>query len=158
MMLRSSSLARGDIVLAVFPFADLSSTKLRPAVILGIDTTLGDFTLAFITSRQAASAGADEVAVLPAHSEFLATGLSVPSKIRAGKLVTLAPSMLIRRLGRLGTLLTVILDQALLTALAISIARFQDEGRHAERERLIVLYRAGGSAALSADLNLPASL
>jgi len=158
MMLRSLSLARGDVVLAVFPFADLSSTKRRPAIIIGVDAALGDFTLAFITSRQAASVGADEVAILPLHPEFLATGLSVPSKIRAGKLVTLAPRMLTRRLGSLGPLLTTDFDRALLTALSISIDRFQEEGRHTERERLIALYRAGGSAALSADLNLPASL
>lgn len=49
-MLLPSSLIRGDVVLAAFPFTDLSSTKRRPAVIVGVDTALGDFTLAFITS------------------------------------------------------------------------------------------------------------
>lgn len=157
-MLRSSPLARGDIVLAAFPFADLSSAKRRPTVIVGIDATLGDFTLAFITSQQVTSAGADEVAISPTHPEFLATGLTVPSKIRAGKLVTLAPRLLTRRLGRLGRLLTADLDQALLIALSVDTARFREEGRDSERERLITLYLADGPTALFVELNLPASL
>ena len=156
-MLLSPPLTRGDVVLAAFPFADLSSTKRRPAVIIAVDTARGDLTLAFITSQQAASAGGDEVALLPSHAEFSATGLTVPSKIRAGKLVTLAPRLLTRRLGRLGPLLTEALDQALLAALSINTARYQEEGRRAERERLAALHLAGGSASLLADLNLPAS-
>lgn len=157
-MLLSSSLRRGDIVLAAFPFADLSSTKRRPAVIIAVDTMRGDFTLAFITSQQAASTGTDEMAILLSHSEFSATGLTVPSKIRAGKLVTLAPLLLTRRLGRLGPLLTVTLDQALLTALSIDTTPYREEGRHVERGRLAALHLARGSAALLADLNLPASV
>ncbi len=156
-MLLSPPLTRGDIVLAAFPFADLSSTKRRPAVIIALDMARGDFTLAFITSQQPASAGGDEVTILPSHTEFPATGLTAPSRIRAGKLVTLAPRLLTRRLGRLGPSLTAALDQALLAALSINTARSQEEGRRAERERLTALHRAGGSAALLADLNLPAS-
>lgn len=157
-MLLSPPLTRGDVVLAAFPFADLSSTKRRPSVIIAVDTVRGDFTLAFITSQQPASAGADETAILPSHPEFPATGLSVPSKIRAGKLVTLAPRLLTRRLGRLGPLLTDALDLALLAAFSISTARYQEEGRRTERERLTALHLAGGSAALLADLNLSASV
>ena len=157
-MLLSPPLTRGDIVLAAFPFADLSSTKRRPAVIIAVDTVRGDFTLAFITSQQAASAGADEVTILPSHAEFPATGLTVSSKIRAGKLVTLAPRLLTRRLGRLGPLLTEALGQALLAALSISTVRYQEEGRRTERERMAALHLAEGSAALLADLNLPASV
>ena len=151
------SLIRGDVVLAAFPFSDLSSTKRRPAVVVAVDTTLGDLTLAFITSQHAASAGADEAAILPSHPEFPATGLTVPSKIRVGKLVTLAPGLLTRRLGRLGPLLTAVLDQALLKALTIDTAHSQEEGRRMERARLTALHSAGGSAALLADLNLSES-
>ena len=157
-MLLPPPLSRGDIVLAAFPFADLSSTKRRPAVIIAVDTMHGDFTLAFITSQQAASVGTDEVSVLPSHAEFSATGLTVPSKIRAGKLVTLAPRLLTRRLGKLGPLLTVALEQALLTTLSINTTPYREEGRRTERERLAALHLAGGSAALFADLNLSASV
>ena len=45
-MMLTPPLARGDIVLAAFPFSDLSSTKRRPAVIVGANVALGEFTLA----------------------------------------------------------------------------------------------------------------
>lgn len=113
-------LARGDIVLAAFPFSDLSLTKRRPAVVINTDFALSEFTLAFVTSQRIGLALSDEVLLLPSHPEFLLTGLSVPSKIRASKLVTLASSLLTRRLGRLGPLLTAEFDGALLAALGLS--------------------------------------
>ena len=48
-------LMRGDVVLAAFPFADLSSTKRRPSVIIGQDTIHGDYILVFMTSQQPAA-------------------------------------------------------------------------------------------------------
>lgn len=113
-------LARGDIVLAMFPFSTLVSSKRRPAVIVAKDILFGDFTLAFITSQQTGSVGTDEVGLLLSHPEFAVTGLTVPSKIRPIKMVTLAPSLLTRRLGRLGPLLTADLNRALIEALSIS--------------------------------------
>ncbi len=150
-------LGRGQIVLAAFPFADLSSTKRRPAVIVGIDGTQGDFILAFITSQQTASTGTDEVALPLSHSEFAMTGLTVPSKIRTGKLATLAPILLTRRLGNLGPLLTAALDRALITALSINTSPDKEDGRQTERERLIKLFLVSGTGAVLSDLNLPSS-
>lgn len=42
-------MAKGDIVLIIFPFTDLSGNKLRPAVIRG--ETPQDVTVCFITSQ-----------------------------------------------------------------------------------------------------------
>jgi len=44
---------RGDIVLIPFPFADLTGTKIRPAVVVSTrsyEKESGDFTVAMITS------------------------------------------------------------------------------------------------------------
>jgi len=138
-----------------FPFTDLSATKLRPAVVLWAAPRQTDFTLAFISSQHVSNIGVGEVALLPPHSEFSLTGLSAPSKISATKLVTLARVLLRRWLGRLGPLLLADLDRALLTALSINTLPYREEGIRDERTRLVALYRAGGIAALLADLQLP---
>jgi mRNA interferase MazF len=151
-------IARGDIVLVLFPFTDLSATKRRPAVVLWADPAQTDFTLAFISSQQISQIGIGETAVLPTHPEFSLTGLTGPSKIRATKLVTLSRTLLRRWLGRLGPLLTADLDRALIAALAINTVPYREEGRREERVRLAALHRAGGPAALLADLGLPDEL
>jgi len=150
-------IARGDILLVPFPFTDLSTTKRRPAVVVWADPAQTDFALAFISSQQINSIGIGETRLLPTHPEFVLTGLSVPSKIRATKLVTLSRALLRRWLGRLGPLLTADLDRALISALSINATPFREEGRGEERARLANLFRAGGASALLADLGLPAA-
>jgi len=153
-MLVPSSLARGDVVLAAFPFADLSATKRRPAIIIATHPAYGELTLAFVTSQHTGFASDAEVLLLPTHPEFPLTGLSVASKLRADKLVTLAPHLLTRKLGRLGVRLTADLDHALVQALTIDLLPFQTESRLQERERLAAVYQSGGEQALLADLGL----
>ena len=147
-------IARGDVVLVPFPFTDLSTTKRRPAVVVGIDPAQADLTLAFVSSQAVGSLTHGEVALLPTHPEFALVGLRAPSKIRLTKLVTLSKALLRRWLGRLGPLLTADLDRALITALVINIVPFREDGRAAERRRLVELHRAGGSKAVIADLGL----
>lgn len=114
-----SSLIRGDIVLAHFPFTDLSETKLRPAVILWASATQTDFLIAFISSQNVADISDNEVALLSSHAEFALTGLRVPSKIRTERLVTLSRSLITRRLGKLGPALISELDSALIATLGL---------------------------------------
>jgi mRNA interferase MazF len=147
-------IVRGDIVLVPFPFTDLSTTKRRPAVVVGIDPVQADLTLAFVTTQDVGHLDLGEVAVLPTHPEYGLSGLRAPSKIRLTKLVTLARGLLRRWLGRLGPLLTTDLDRALITALSINVVPYGEDGRLAERQRLSALHRTGGSAALLADLEL----
>jgi mRNA interferase MazF len=137
-----------------FPFTDLSTTKRRPAVVLWSDVRQTDFTLAFISSQNFSNLGVDELVLLPTHPEFPLTGLTVASKIRAAKLVTLSRHLFRRWLGRLGPLLTADLDRTLIVALGINTIPAREEGRWAERERLVALYNVGGSPALLADLGV----
>ncbi len=147
-------LVRGDVVLVPFPFADLSSTKLRPAVVLATEATHDDVVLTFVSSQRVGAGGVGEIALLPTHPEFALTGLVAPSTIRSRKLVTLARPMVRRWLGRLGTLLLADLDRALMAALAISTAPYREDGRREERARLAALHAGGGAPAVLADLGL----
>ena len=148
-------LARGDIVLVHFLFTDLSSTKRRPAIVLWADPGQTDFTLAFISSQNVTSVSAGETTLLTTHPEFPMSGLSVPSKILATKLVTLNRTLITRWLGRLGPLWIADLDRALVSALGINTVPYREQGRQEERGRLAALYTAGGQASLLADLGLP---
>ena len=142
-------------MLVVFPFTDLTSTKLRPAVVLHAAPDQQDFVLAFVSSRGIGRHLPGDVAVLPTHPEFHVTGLLTPSRIRTTKLVTLSRRLLKRWLGSLGPLLSADLDHALLVALGINAMRFREEGRVEERARLARLHAAGGAPAVLADLSLP---
>jgi mRNA interferase MazF len=150
----SRPITRGDVVLVSFPFTDLSTSKLRPAVVIRADPHHTDFVLAFISSRDVGRADLGEVALLPSHPEFRLTGLAAASKIRATKLVTLSASLLRRWLGRIGPLLAADLDRALVGALGVNVVPYRESGRSEERARLGALYRTGGAEAVIGDLGL----
>jgi mRNA interferase MazF len=94
-------LRRGDIVLVLFPFTDLSGTKRRPALIVG-RVESDDLVLAFITSRLPTSLSPSAHSMDVANPEFRTTGLKVPSSVRLDKLATLHRRLVTRRLGSIG--------------------------------------------------------
>jgi mRNA interferase MazF len=96
-------LAKGDIVLVPFPFTDLSTTKLRPAVVLWVDSKGDDVTLCFISSQNVTRLSPEEFSLDPADAEFPGTGLKVASKVRVARIVTLERRLITRRIGKLGT-------------------------------------------------------
>lgn len=114
-------LARGDIVLAAFPYTDLSLQKRRPALVLNENTDQGDVILAFISSQIPASLPPSSLLLERSEPEFQQTGLKVASVIRLDKIATIERHLITRRLGKLPDSKLQEMDNALIDALRISI-------------------------------------
>lgn len=95
-------MTKGKVVLVPFPFDDLSSTKVRPAVCLTEPTgPHRHVVLAFITSRVPATPLASDVVIKQDNSSFAATGLRVSSTLQLHRLMTVTMTMIRRELGTL---------------------------------------------------------
>ncbi len=90
------SLSVGQVVLANFPFSDLTSNKLRPCLIIGI-AEFDDVVLCQITSKRYQSKRA--IALL--RTDFGQGSIIVDSFIRPDKIATLDRSMIEKVLGNL---------------------------------------------------------
>jgi mRNA interferase MazF len=93
---------KGRVVLVPFPFDDLSSTKVRPAVCL--TNPVGPHRhviLAFITSQQSAETLDTDIVLESSESDFRLTGLRVSSTLRLHRMMTVATSFIQRDLGEL---------------------------------------------------------
>lgn len=93
---------KGSVVLVNFPFTDLSQTKLRPAIILWIDTTGTDVVVCAITSQKTDRLSDGEFSINVTDLEFSQTGLRVSSKVRTTRIATLSRQLIVRKLGDLG--------------------------------------------------------
>lgn len=90
------------IVLVPFPFDDLSSKKVRPAVCLTDEIKPHNHVvLAFITSQVKLNPAATDFVINSNDAEFSATGLKVSSMIRLHRLMTVSKSIVSRELGEL---------------------------------------------------------
>lgn len=88
----------GDIVLVPFPFADLQTTKQRPALVLQVvrAQALPELLLiAMITSRT----DSPEIAGDSAIRAWKGAGLLKASKVRLAKLVTVEHTLVRKKLG-----------------------------------------------------------
>ena len=95
-------MTRGKVVLVPFPFDDLSTVKLRPAVCL--TDPIGPHrhvVLAFITSRVPANLLESDVVLDSSRSDFTITGLRVTSTLRLHRLMTVTTALIRRELGEL---------------------------------------------------------
>lgn len=89
-------------VLVPFPFDDLSSSKVRPAVCL--TNPIGPhrhIILAFITSRISPSPLPTDLVLQPGDSDFAVTGLRVSSTLQLHRLMTATTTLIKRVLGHL---------------------------------------------------------
>jgi mRNA interferase MazF len=96
------SMIKGKLVLVPFPFDDLSSAKLRPAVCL--TNPIGSHhhvVLAFITSRIPDEILETDIVIDSKRDDFSITGLHVSSAIRLHRLMTVTTSLIQRELGDL---------------------------------------------------------
>lgn len=94
-------IALGDIVLAPFPYSNLSANEPRPVLIVGRSEP-PDFIVAFVTSRLVRANSRAAHVIDAADPEFAATGLRVSSVIRLDRLATMHRDLLRRRLGHIG--------------------------------------------------------
>lgn len=108
------AMAKGDVVLLPFPFDDLSTTKVRPAVCLTAALGRHDHVVvAFITSRVPAPLDSSDLLLAAHDPEFDATGLKVTSVLRLHRLMTVSESLIARRLGSLSPVLQAEVTQRL---------------------------------------------
>ncbi|MBN1994400.1 MAG: type II toxin-antitoxin system PemK/MazF family toxin [Anaerolineae bacterium] len=90
------------VALVSFPFDDLSSSKVRPAVCL--TDPIGPYhhvILAFITSQVAAKPLATDFIISSDDIGFASTGLRVSSTLQLHRLMTVTTTLLRRELGQL---------------------------------------------------------
>lgn len=98
----SPSVNKYKVVLVPFPFDDLKSTKVRPAVCL--TDPVGPhrhIVLAFITSQVPSQPLVTDLVLSSGDEDFKATGLRVSSTLQLHRLMTASTSLVRRQLGYL---------------------------------------------------------
>jgi len=86
----------GTVVTVLFPFSDLSSSKLRPAVVLA-DSGRGDWILCQLTSKSYSDASAVQIE----DEDFVNGSLHRTSYARPGKIFTANESLMVTQIGNL---------------------------------------------------------
>ena len=95
-------MTRGKVVLVPFPFDDLSTVKLRPAVCLTDPVGAHRHViLAFITSRVPTELLESDVVLDSNRTDFAITGLRVTSTLRLHRVMTVTTALVRRELGEL---------------------------------------------------------
>ncbi len=93
-------MSKYKIVLVPFPFDDLTTAKIRPAVCP--TNPIGQYShvvLAFITSRIPESLLPTDLIIHSSDNDFPETGLRVSSTLQLHRLITVSTSLLARELG-----------------------------------------------------------
>jgi len=115
---------KGKIVLVPFPFTDLTTTKLRPALVLFEGEQ--DVVVAFISSRVPEKPSLTDIVVDENHPEFGMTGLHVSSVIRLDKVATLSKALLLGEIGEIGSRIKRDLNAKLSKTYRFSVNRHND--------------------------------
>jgi mRNA interferase MazF len=89
----------GQIVLTPFPYTDLSTTKLRPVLMLRQASRFDDWLVCMVSSQaHQAETDLDEI-ISPTDTDFADSGLKVPSVLRLSRLAVLDGSLLLGSIG-----------------------------------------------------------
>ena len=95
-------MAKGKVVLVPFPFDDLSTTKVRPAVCL--TDSIGSHkhvVLAFISSSIPVDFLETDLMLDSSQADFATTGLRVSSVLRLHRMMTVTTTLIRRELAEL---------------------------------------------------------
>jgi mRNA interferase MazF len=101
------SCSKNDVILVRYPFSDLTSAKIRPAVIVGRLDRSPDCLIVPLTSRTS-PLSPGEVAL----ADWKTAGLNVPSVIKRG-IYTIHSSIVLKSLGQLSTKDAIQVEQSL---------------------------------------------
>ncbi|MDP8240692.1 MAG: type II toxin-antitoxin system PemK/MazF family toxin [Candidatus Hatepunaea meridiana] len=101
-------MTKNNVVLVPFPFDDISTVKVRPAVCL--TNPIGQYNhvvLAFISSRIPIELLESDIILDSDHANFKITGLRVTSVLRLHRLMTVTTKIIQRKLGVLSVQLQI---------------------------------------------------
>ena len=97
----------GHIILTPFPFTDLSGNKVRPALVLGVQSGGDDITVCFISSIVAYNLQNKihkfDILIDTKEKNFKKTGLKLKSIIKVTKIATLDKAVILGQIGELDT-------------------------------------------------------
>jgi mRNA interferase MazF len=107
-------MTKGKVVLVPFPFDDLSTLKVRPALCLTepIDPNR-HIIVAFVTSRIDPELSATDILLDPTQPDFATTGLKVASTLKLYGVITVTTTLVRRELGLLSSAQQVLVDDGL---------------------------------------------
>ena len=97
-----SDLKLGDVILVPFPNSDLSTTKIRPAVIVqadNIDSEIPQFIVAMLSSNLRRAGRASRVLIRKGSKLWQESGLLVDSVVLGDKISTIRRERIIRKVG-----------------------------------------------------------
>jgi mRNA interferase MazF len=87
--------SKNDVILVRYPFSDLSSAKVRPAVVVSAPHISQDIFIVPLTSRTASLLAGEFVL-----ADWTAAGLNVPTAVKRG-LYTVHQALMLKTVGRL---------------------------------------------------------
>jgi len=90
---------KGKFVLVHFPFTDLTSSKLRPALV--IHESAEDVIVAFVSSKVQPQVLPSDLFLSDKDTVFPFTGLKVPSVIKFDKVATVSKDLIEGELGEI---------------------------------------------------------